>query len=522
MKRNFLLFSILLCCVCACKTKISNLTAYNRYLQNFNTHILNDSLQLHITTPADITYVIAEPLIKHDLKLKGIKTTNPILVYGKTTDPSYQFLVTIGSKKEKPQKNKIIADTLINQFNLHFLGIHANNPEGASLKADLKKIYGSLKSGSDYMKDTGSVMSIVNKSMSSNTFLKALTEIRQFPMPKNQGNSLELQMQLTFSSFLGNNPFYEKLIHQIEGSFKPNDSIVSIIKKNLVVEDAMLDTIIAKAKLTNVVMINENHFYPNHRSFILAILPKLRSVGYTHLALEALSAPYDSLLNEPGAYPTLKTGFYTREQTYGNLLREAKALGFRFVAYENENTSKDRELGQAENLYGKTIGVNEQAKVVVIAGIDHILEDPTSTGRKWMAARFKELYHINPLTISQTHFNLYRKNSIANYQLLSKSELNGIKNSASVDYFLLNNNLEQPSLWKEKFNYQNRFGNEVQISLFYKEEMKNDKDYWQNIPYFTALVPAGESIKIPYNKEKPALLITYDKLGNVLQKQLVP
>ncbi len=519
LKLRLLACIILLTGIWACTPKISDRNTDNRYLQNFNNHILNDSLQLHITTPADIKYVVSKKLIERSIKEKKIKTVNPVLVYGTTTDPSYQFLVTIGTQKEKPRPNQLILDTMVNQHSLHFIGANANDRALTAMKIDLQQIFNSIKSGSRYMQDTGSVMSLVNRSMTSNMFLKNLTEIKQYPIPKNQGNSLELQMQLTFASFLGNNSFYSDLIKQTESSFKPKDSIVNVIKNNLVVNDGVLDSIIVKARLTNVVMLNENHFYPAHRSFILDLLPKLRSEGYTHLALEALAAPYDSILNEPSGFPVLKTGFYTQEQTYGNLLREAKTLGYHFVAYENENNNKNRELGQAENLYRKTIGTDKHAKVVVIAGVDHILERATASGKKWMATLFKELYQINPLTISQTHLNLYRNQSAASIQLISKNELNGIANIASVDYFLLNKRLSELSLWKEKSNYANRFDHVVQVSLFYQKEMKKENDYHQNTPYFTALVPINESVEIPYNSDSPATVVVYDELGNVLEKK---
>jgi len=51
--------------------------------------------------------------------------------------------------------------------------------------------------------------------------------------------------------------------------------------------------------------------------------------------------------------------------------------------------------------------------------------------------------------------------------------------------------------------------------------MKRDNDYHQNIPYDVALVAAGKSIAIPYAKEFPALLVVYDKLGNVLEKKML-
>ncbi|MGF1923023.1 MAG: hypothetical protein ACQUHE_02495 [Bacteroidia bacterium] len=512
-------YFIALVCLCSCTAKISQYHAGNRYLQNFNTHIINDSLNLHLVTPADLKYLVSEKAIRQDLKEKKISVANPIWLYGTTNDPSYQLLVTIGNRNERARKNQLLLDTIIDQKSLHFIGVNASIKSQVSMEADVRSIYHRIKSGKDYLQDTGSVMSVVNRSMTANTYLKQITEIGQYPIPPNQGNSLELQMQLTFASFLQGNPRYHELIAQIEKAFKGKDSVVNRIHLNTVVNARAIDSIVAQAKLTNVVMINENHFYPAHRSFVLELLPRLRAAGYTHLALEALAAPQDSLLNRPNSFPTLSTGFYTREQTYGNLLREAKKLGFTFVAYENEIPGKDREVGQAENLYRKTIGTDRKAKVLVLAGIDHIIEQPTTYGKKWMATHFKELYGINPITISQTHLNLYRGQNKAKYQLIGRTELAGISNIAAVDYFLLNNSVDLPPLWNQELDYKNSFDHVVQVSLFYKKEMKGERDFHRHIPYFTALVPAGGSMKIPYSLVEPAVLVVYNKLGNVLTVQ---
>ncbi|SFH12736.1 hypothetical protein [Pedobacter insulae] len=508
-------------CMIGCANSVSQQINHNRYLQNSNVHILNDSLKLHLTTPADIKYLISKKSIKSAMKKNKVKTVNPVLVYGTTASPSYQILVTIGDKLEKRGKNKLVLDTVIDNQVLHFLGITSDEEAANSMGTDLRNIYAGIKSGHNYMQDTSSVLSVLNRSMSSNAFLKVLLEMQQFPIPKNQGNSLEVQMQLTFASFLKNNPLYDDLVKQIESKFKPKDSVISVIKRQVTFDHAAMDTIVARARLTNVVMINENHFYPAHRTLILDLLPKLRAEGYAYLALEALGTSADTALNQPKTYPVLKTGFYTREQTYGNLIREAKKLGYQFVAYENEDPKKDREVGQAENLYRKTIGSDKHAKVLIVAGVDHILEHPFAGGKKWMASYFKDLAQVDPLTISQTHFNLYRNSGIGKYQLISKKDLNGIAGVAPVDYFLLNNSRGEVSLWKDRTNYHNRLDNTVQVSLFYKSEMKNESDYRQNVPYFTTLIPAGKTLEMPFNKGNLTVLVAYDKLGNVLEKRTV-
>ncbi|MEI2421091.1 hypothetical protein V6O07_12530, partial [Arthrospira platensis SPKY2] len=123
-----------------------------------------------------------------------------------------------------------------------------------------------------------------------------------------------------------------------------------MILNNSVQNSYVLDTIIEKAKNHRIIMINENHYYPNHRLLVTELLPKLKEIGYTHLALEALGKSQDSILNLPNSYPTLNSGFYTSEQNFANLIRKAKELNFKFVAYENHYENKNREFTQAENL----------------------------------------------------------------------------------------------------------------------------------------------------------------------------
>ncbi len=520
-KHNLIVYPLLFIFVISCSPKISYLAQVNRHVKNFNIHVVNDSLQLHLISPADITYLIVKQDIKTAVKKHKLKLKNEILIYGTTPNPAYEFVVTIGRNKEIVQKNKLILDTVINSQMLHLMAITTDDKAIVSMEADLKEMLRKLRSGSNYLDEMNTVMDIVNASMNSNLYYKTLTEIQQFKIPKNQGNSLELQMQLTYASFLGRNKIYDQLLSQLETSFEPKDSISRAVKNNELQDDAVFDKIVAGAKSTNIVMVNENHFYPSHRLFITQLLAKLRAIGYTHLALEALASPNDSLLNLSQQFPKLQTGFYTREQNYGNLLREAKRLGYQFIAYENEDPKKDREVGQAENLYRKTIGKDKNAKVLVIAGIDHILEQPSSSGKKWMATIFKSYYQIDPLTISQTHLNNYRKYSNTTYKLLSKIELNGITPVASVDFFLLNNQNNQPGRWLSGYNFENKYHRPVQVSLFNKTELKNELDYQQCVPYFVKLVEKDKNYTLPFQKNEAVFMVVYDKLGNILEKRSI-
>ncbi|MFA5300305.1 MAG: hypothetical protein WC389_19130, partial [Lutibacter sp.] len=402
---------IILLLIVGCSPKISEHFEQNRYVSNYNTHIINDSLKTYFKTGGDFDFVTNRKTLKKVLRKNGHHFKNKVFVYGKTNiPPIYEYFITVGNnlKLEKP-KQFVVFDTIIGSEKFSFLGKPLYKGENQSLKIDLNNTFKSFEYGENHRNVVTTVMDVVNKYKNSNDFYKALHEIIEYPAYDKQEEWLKLQTELTFSSFLGNNDFYKKRLIDLESHFKPNDSITEIIKKESIINSSVIDKIVDEAKKHQIIMFNENHFFPNQRILISELLPKLKDIGFSYLALEALDNKQDSLLNLNNTYPTLETGFYISEQNYANLIREAKNLGFQFVAYEDMANSKDRESAQADNLYHKTFKINPNAKVVVLAGIDHILEKPTSKGKKWMATIFKDKYNIDPLTISQTHLNSYRK-----------------------------------------------------------------------------------------------------------------
>ncbi len=502
----------------SCGPKISKLIAGNRYIKGFNIQLYNDSLALYFNSPADITYANTTVTIKKNIKTSRFKTKNEVLFYGTTVDPAYHLIVTIGNQPEYKRSKQLNVDTIVDHKLLHFITISDSNTL-ASAKVDLTKIVKSVKIGEGYADHNGGVMEVVNGAMNSNVFYRILSELKQFPIPKNQRNSFELQMQLTYGSFLANNSDYSTLLAQQEIGFKLIDSVTSVIKNEAVGNEKAIHEIILQAKTKRLVMINENHFYPSHRVVIASLLKQLKAEGYNYLALEALAS--DTILNQAKAYPTLATGFYTREQHYGNLLRAAKELGFTFVSYEHNGANKDREIKQAENLYEKTFAKDNNAKVLVVAGIDHILKRVDDNGKKWMAQLFFEKYHIEPLTISQTHLNIYRKFSPYTYQLISRDKFKGIEKVANVDLFLLNNQKDDWSTWPNQFNYRNQLQEAVQVSLFYQKELKNNSAYQLAVPYFTCLVAAKQAYKLPLAKDGDTYMVVYNKLGQVMSKEAI-
>lgn len=504
-----------------CSPKISEHFEQNKYIRNYSVHIVNDSLEIYFKTPADIDNITEKKELKKTIRKAQFKLKDPVLAYGVTDNPPYEYYVTISENcsHEYPEE-LIVLDTLINNRVLRFIG-HSLDPNSKrNLGADLSKMFKSLEYGPEYRKQISTVFDVVKKFQTSNKFFAALTEISEFPAYDLQEKGAKQQMELTFSSFLGKNDLYDAHLNKLESGFIANERISQTIKENLVYNGVM-DTIIREAQKHKIVMINENHFYPNHRIFVAELLPKLKEIGYKYLALEALDTKQDSLLNLAYSYPTLETGFYTREQNYAVLIRKAKEWGFEFVAYENTDNSQDREIEQAENLYGKTFKVDPKSKVVVLAGIDHILENATSSGKKWMACIFKNQYNIDPLTISQTHLNLYRNQIESNYGIINSNKFEDEKLN-SIDYLVLNKNMSQSSENLRKYQYRNDYEKDVQVALFHGSEIVNEYDYTQRVPYFTTIIKSRKKRELFVDRKQETYLYTFDKSGKRMDKQIIP
>ena len=164
-----------------------------------------------------------------------------------------------------------------------------------------------------------------------------------------------------------------------------------------------LDTIVDLAAHRRVVMINEAHHDAHTRLLTLELLPRLRALGYTHLAIEAL-VEGDAALRRRG-YPSGDSGSeYLREPVYGEIVREALRLGYVLVPYDPAGRDPDdRESQQARTLYDKVLAGNTNAKLLVHAGYAHIDKAPGRLIRlQPMAARLQELSGLEPLSIDQT------------------------------------------------------------------------------------------------------------------------
>jgi hypothetical protein len=153
-----------------------------------------------------------------------------------------------------------------------------------------------------------------------------------------------------------------------------------------------------------IVLINEAHHNANTRVLTLALLPRLRAMGFTYFAAEALSDDDPGLMQR--GYPIQQSGSeYLHEPLYGDIVREAVRLGFIIVPYDSDLSGGAREDEQANNLYQRIFAKDPKARLFVHAGYAHIDKAKGRLGAiEPLAMRLQKLTGFDPLSIDQIQF----------------------------------------------------------------------------------------------------------------------
>jgi len=187
-----------------------------------------------------------------------------------------------------------------------------------------------------------------------------------------------------------------------------------------------------ESQKTDIVIINEAHHSSKHREFTRTLLKPLNNNGYRLLLLEALTNgdEKDIDLNTRG-YPIKTTGFYTKDPTFSNLIREAINMGFTVLPYETTEkvNGKDREQHQAKNIQ-TILKAHPNEKLLIHCGYDHVLEGKHKRWEKAMAERHKDYVNIDPLTINQV---VYDERSMANLDHIFLQALNPELSSVIIE-----------------------------------------------------------------------------------------
>lgn len=190
----------------------------------------------------------------------------------------------------------------------------------------------------------------------------------------------------------------------LRDNFSPVPAIASLLKD---------------AEKHEIVIINEAHHEPRHRVFTREMLQGLYDRGYRHFGLETLASfgSVDSLM-KAGHYPSLNSGYYTRDPQFAAMIAEATRIGFSLFGYEAAGTGspKLRELGQMRNIMAYR-AQHPEGKYLLHVGYSHANEG--ELGGRWeksMAQRLADTTHLDPLTINQTHFREMSRPALERYE----------------------------------------------------------------------------------------------------------
>ena len=226
--------------------------------------------------------------------------------------------------------------------------------------------------------------------------------------------SRAMQTLAGFYGFVGDYQSARQLMQQNQRAQGANAS-ATLLKypEGPVQTPRAIDEIVRVARGQQVVILNEAHDMSRHRAFATELALALRKEGFTYFAAETFSP--DIAATQKQGYPNRRTGYYTLDPVFGDLVRQAVRVGYKLVAYENEDEARPpdfidainaRETAQSRNLTERIFQKDPKARVFIYVGLSHAAENERkqSDGRilAWMAARLKKQTGIDPLTIEQS------------------------------------------------------------------------------------------------------------------------
>lgn len=421
--------------------------------------------------PDVITYYFFEKAkdlhdtLTHEKQLK-VDSTNKIVVF----------------EKQKEVK-KIICVTRSLADSVNVLKIARNRIESVSLDSSSLKKMSAAKIFNYYANTKAN-------------FLQAREKLKKYPVKNNHERTGSLMM--TINSFMANNKEYDSLITNYEKEryqINKKDQILSSTES--IKDEEVFKAISELAKSNQILILNEDHFYPKHRLFAMELLDILKQNGFTYLSIEAFTPNKDGNTN---IMPNRENGFYTRESYFGHFLRRANAMGFSILGHESYDSSTNREEGQAKNIM-KILEANPKAKIFLYVGHGHLEKE---SKKRMMASYLKEYSKLDPITINQAKIMTSTKEKLV---LIPKSVfVNDTVIKSSADYFLINNlEANLTSIYKDKIfktvflknrEFRNFRKEELLLEIYNEDEYEKTKSADLLIPISTSLIkPKGDKVE---------------------------
>jgi hypothetical protein len=267
---------------------------------------------------------------------------------------------------------------------------------------------------------------VLKRGLDRNNYLAPLLELKareEQYLASERMRASYLELMTLLHSYVGDSVGAYSYEDQLISSNKGVGRIREMYAKDLAAspidnfeQRGAVEAIASVADKRQVVMINEEHRTPVHRALTLRLLPLLYARGFRYFAAETLYES-DTELNKRG-YPTMKTGFYTADPVYADVVRTALKLGYKVIPYEHarmadcrptpdnpELCNDERERAQAQNLVDRILKNDPQAKIFVHVGRAHNARVRTDQQFAFMGWYFREITGIEPFVIDQVRMS---------------------------------------------------------------------------------------------------------------------
>jgi len=499
-----------------CKTAQQNVIQHNYIAGEKNKGDLfyNTLLDVSIDIPENVSYedlskINISTLRKRIGNYKDISAAKAILSYKTNQNlESYYFF----EKIEKPT-DTIVLEKLILNDSINGIIIFEKQ-KGTKKVISLTRISGNsnhLEMANENIRRVHLDSTSLNKLSYMHLFnyytaephknyLQGREKIKNAPIKDPRKTMFKPPLYLTINSFIGNNKEYNLLLkeHESDKSDFKQTVLNSLTKNEVKKEEAVIAAIGDLANDNQIIILNEDHFYPKHRLFAMNLLDVLKEKGFTVISMETFTPNYGT---NTAPVPNAKNGFYIKDPYFGHFVRKANAMGFTLVGHENSDQKIDREIGQARNVM-KILEKDPKAKIFIYVGHGHLEEEGK---KRLMGSYLKEYSNIDPITINQETVMMKTKEKLV---LLPKSVFaKDTLMKSSADYFVINNleaDLQSvyPNQPFKKVNLKDRklsqFKNEeLLVDVFLSEEYNATKNADLLIPIQSILVaPKNNTIEI--------------------------